>query len=507
MKAKSYFISITGSIMNRNSFRRRGLLRAGGLILTTGLAGCTTTTSGNEEETTDSDGDGVPDEHDYAPRDPDVQTKQDALGRTTATPQSTPTTTSSPTPTSTPSPTPTSTPFGDIELNESLFETETPTSAPPVETPPDFDLNESLFGTPTPTRAPDPQASLPQNEVLADAAPLDGRVSHFTAYSMQSATVALVPETIQKSFPTGARLLVIASPYPDELFSDDDIYGHGRSGPFSLDTTTKQTVPLTFEETPDSSFYLRAIIVPKDTTLETFDADAAEYLGESNRLRIESGQLRAEEPSPETDDFAADGFERNTAEGCYLLEFSGSSGGTNWNASFIAYKSNYVEASGTIRTGDRASYVRDAQESGLADQLATILSEEAEWNGFTSKQEQVEFVIDFVQNLPYVPDDVSTEFDDYTKSVTETLVEGGGDCEDSAILMAAILQSEAFNYDCILIQPPGHMAVGVYGTDLPGTYWEHDGRRYYYLETTGDGWSVGELPEAYEGESAYLHEV
>jgi hypothetical protein len=102
---------------------------------------------------------------------------------------------------------------------------------------------------------------------------------------------------------------------------------------------------------------------------------------------------------------------------------------------------------------------------------------------------------------------VSTDFDDYTKSVIETLVEGGGDCEDSAILMAAVLQADSFNYDCILIQPPGHMAVGVYGTDLPGAYWEYEGRRYYYLETTGDGWSVGKIPEEYEGASAYLYDV
>jgi hypothetical protein len=370
----------------------------------------------------------------------------------------------------------------------------------------DLEFNESFFDT-TPTPVPKSAPSLPQNEVVADSAPLNGRAPHFTAYSMQSATVALVPEVLDKSFSAGVRLLVIAAAYPDELFADGEVYGYGLSAPFSLDTTTEQTVPLTFETTPDPSFYLKALLVPKDTTMETLDADTAEYLAETNRLRVETGALRAEEPRPKTSDFSATGFERRSAEGCYLLEFSGTEGFSGWNASFIAYKSNYVEQSGTLRTGDRASYVRRAQESGLADQLAVLLSEEADQNGFTGKQEQVRFVIDFVQNLPYVPDDVSTDFDDYTKSVTETLVEGGGDCEDSAILMAAVLQAEAFNYDCILIQPPGHMAVGVYGDDLPGVYWEHDGRRYYYLETTGDGWEVGELPEEYEGEKAYLHEV
>lgn len=476
--------------MGRDSFRRRRLLRAGGLALASTLAGCSTTSSDDDGGETDSDGDGVPNEHDYAPRDPDVQTKEDALGRTTPSPTRTATSrpTESPSPTEPPVATTTET-AEDVSFNGS-----------------DIEINESFFDT-TPTPAPKSAPSLPQNEVVADLAPLNGRTPHFTAYSMQSATVAIVPEVLTKSFPAGARLLVIAAPYPDELLADEEVYGHGLSSPFSLDTTTKQTVPLTFETMPDPSFYLQALIVPKDTTFETLNADTAEYLAETNRLRIETDMLRAEEPRPKTGDFSATGFHRRTAEGCYLLEFSGTEGFSGWDASFIAYKSNYVEQSGTLRTGDRASYVRSAQESGLADQLASLLSEEADRNGFTSKQEQVQFVIEFVQNLPYVPDDVSTAFDDYTKSVTETLVEGGGDCEDSAILMAAVLQAEAFNYDCILIQPPGHMAVGVYGNDLPGVYWEHEGRRYYYLETTGDGWKVGELPEAYEGESAYLHEV
>jgi len=27
-----------------------------------------------------------------------------------------------------------------------------------------------------------------------------------------------------------------------------------------------------------------------------------------------------------------------------------------------------------------------------------------------------------------------------------------------------------------------------------GTYYEHEGKRYFYLETTGEGWQIGQLP-------------
>lgn len=44
------------------------------------------------------------------------------------------------------------------------------------------------------------------------------------------------------------------------------------------------------------------------------------------------------------------------------------------------------------------------------------------------------------------------------------------------------------------------MVVGVKGgNQLPGSYIEYHGERYYYIETTGVGWEVGEVPEEYQG--------
>lgn len=113
-------------------------------------------------------------------------------------------------------------------------------------------------------------------------------------------------------------------------------------------------------------------------------------------------------------------------------------------------------------------------------------------------------MIDFVQSLPYVPDDVSKGYDDYSKFILETITEAGGDCEDTSILLASILEAEPFGYDMVLLAPEGHMAVGIKGSDdLPGYYWEYDGNKYYYIETTGTGWGIGDVPEEYDRAKVY----
>ncbi len=45
-------------------------------------------------------------------------------------------------------------------------------------------------------------------------------------------------------------------------------------------------------------------------------------------------------------------------------------------------------------------------------------------------------------------------------------------------------------YDVALLDIEGaqHMAVGVAVPRNSGSYHEHDGVRYYFLETTGEGW-------------------
>lgn len=103
--------------------------------------------------------------------------------------------------------------------------------------------------------------------------------------------------------------------------------------------------------------------------------------------------------------------------------------------------------------------------------------------------------------FPYTPDNVTTGYDDWPKYPIETLIEGG-DCEDTSILMAALL--DQMGYDVIILKCPGHVAVGVWCEGCYGTYFRFRGRRYFYLETTAPGWGVGQIPREYKNVKCYL---
>ena len=126
----------------------------------------------------------------------------------------------------------------------------------------------------------------------------------------------------------------------------------------------------------------------------------------------------------------------------------------------------------------------------LTREFQNIFKQRPEW----SKQDHVDFVLSFVQSLPYTYDDVTTGYDEFRRYAIETLIEGGGDCEDTTILVAAILRGLGEKTALIFI--PGHIALGVSG-DFIGASVTHNGTIYYYCETTGTGWTVGDLPSSF----------
>ena len=123
----------------------------------------------------------------------------------------------------------------------------------------------------------------------------------------------------------------------------------------------------------------------------------------------------------------------------------------------------------------------------LTREFQRIFKQNRSWN----RQDRVDFVLSFVQSLPYTLDDVTTGFDEFRRYAVETLIEGGGDCEDTTILVAAILQG--LGEETALIFTPGHIALGISG-DYTGASLTHNGIKYFYCETTGTGWTVGKLP-------------
>ncbi len=126
----------------------------------------------------------------------------------------------------------------------------------------------------------------------------------------------------------------------------------------------------------------------------------------------------------------------------------------------------------------------------LTREFQNIFKQHREW----TNQDRIDFVLSFVQSLPYTFDDVTTGYDEFRRYAVETLIDGGGDCEDTTILVAAILRG--LGEKTALIFTPGHIALGVSG-NFTGTSVNYNGTKYYYCETTGTGWKVGVLPPSY----------
>lgn len=164
---------------------------------------------------------------------------------------------------------------------------------------------------------------------------------------------------------------------------------------------------------------------------------------------------------------------------------------------------DYYTEKPRVPTEDYSVYVSHPQDDEYVSTIIDKINEIALDEGYDELQ-IVDLVIAFVQSLPYTPDSVSTAFDEYPRYPLETLVHGGGDCEDTSILTSSLL--DTMGYGVVLIRIPGHLAVGV-DADASGSYWLHEGESYFYVETTGEGWEIGEVPDEYEGESATLYPI
>lgn len=117
-----------------------------------------------------------------------------------------------------------------------------------------------------------------------------------------------------------------------------------------------------------------------------------------------------------------------------------------------------------------------------------------------SDLEEVNFILKFVQIIDYAYDNKTKGCVEYWKFPVETLVEKQGDCEDTSVLYAAIL--DALGYDTVLLyyswveddKIVGHISVGLNLESAKGNYVkDRNGVKYYYCETTNK-FDVGKIP-------------
>jgi len=143
---------------------------------------------------------------------------------------------------------------------------------------------------------------------------------------------------------------------------------------------------------------------------------------------------------------------------------------------------------------DYAAYISDPSDDSALETLVgelDVLADEARLGAW----ERLNFVVSFVQSLRYVPEE-----GEYPRYPLETLVDGCGDCEDLAILAAAILGHLGYDVVLLAFTAELHMAVGVRVIPPDSSVhraYEWNGAAYYYVEPTGVGWTIGAQPALY----------
>ena len=147
---------------------------------------------------------------------------------------------------------------------------------------------------------------------------------------------------------------------------------------------------------------------------------------------------------------------------------------------------------------------KDPRDDYYINELVDAFETAASNKGY-SKYETVEYVITFIQSLPYTVDDETTPWNEYPRYPIETLFDRGGDCEDTSILTAAILNEMGYDVALLILDNDNHCAVGIAGgVGVYGTYYIVDETKYYFIETTGDGWGIGDFP-SFDSGKAYIY--
>ncbi len=165
----------------------------------------------------------------------------------------------------------------------------------------------------------------------------------------------------------------------------------------------------------------------------------------------------------------------------------------------------YYQNHDRIPSDDYSIYVTNPYDDSTLESIAVQFRKEAQARDM-SEQELINYVITFVQYLEYQIDEDANGVDEYPQYPLETLYVKSGDCEDTSILLAALLKS--LNHDPIIIHYPGiHTAVGLEMTsDTSLLRYYYNNRNYTYIETTRP-YQIGRIPEEFLETGAVMFNI
>lgn len=157
-----------------------------------------------------------------------------------------------------------------------------------------------------------------------------------------------------------------------------------------------------------------------------------------------------------------------------------------------------------LGTTNYMNYIGDTYNEEMVEQIVYAFEQIQTDTGY-GESNMVREIIHFVQTeFPYRYDQDDYGVEDYPKYPVETVVERGGDCEDTAFLAASIIRKMGYGVAILIMD--NHCAVGVKGdSNVEGVYYEVDGVRYYYVETTNTGYEIGMVPENIDTSSAKVY--
>lgn len=134
------------------------------------------------------------------------------------------------------------------------------------------------------------------------------------------------------------------------------------------------------------------------------------------------------------------------------------------------------------------------------DRAAQALSQISEEHGYSSFAE-MSSVLAFAQTTSYQSDEDTRGQPEFWQYPVETLYDRTGDCEDSTILTAALLRR--LGHGVVILLMPDHAAIGVAAPPgIQGDFVTWNGTRYFYAETTAEGWRIGDMPARYTNADA-----
>jgi hypothetical protein len=166
--------------------------------------------------------------------------------------------------------------------------------------------------------------------------------------------------------------------------------------------------------------------------------------------------------------------------------------GFNWtlniNLSTETYENYRSRNHGSIYSNH--GYNGFIDDNPVIKALTSVLKNSFYAKGY-SEWEMVSSVVAFAQSFEYkVTKNARFPF--------ETLYDQTGDCEGTAILLAALLKE--LNYGVVLILFAEHVMVGLRDKEnAQGAFVTYNGEKYYFIETTNANWPIGEIPPKMKG--------